>query len=249
MDVLVEIIMGILRSLFGDEEKPADVSRPSRTGPQPSPRRGPYNYGDERGGQAKTLEQILEEVRQAAAQKKSQAAAPPRPPPPKPKAPPRPPLERAAPAGGIRQRALQTSIESRHLDPEAAKRQPRESRPLATAKPLDTQLVSTAEPAVAEAPVAPVPGLAPLPPSAPVAPAAPVSLGAPAAPIAAALDATGQAVAVPAAAATNVAGILTAIRQAAPQQKRDVARQAMVLQEIFGPPRSRRAHGVGRRVF
>jgi hypothetical protein len=46
-----------------------------------------------------------------------------------------------------------------------------------------------------------------------------------------------------------VAGILTAIRQAAPQQKRAVARQAMVLHEILGPPRCRRAHGVGRRVF
>jgi hypothetical protein len=47
----------------------------------------------------------------------------------------------------------------------------------------------------------------------------------------------------------GIAGLLNAILKAAPEQKRDAARQAIVLHEVFGPPRSRRPHRAGARAF
>jgi hypothetical protein len=46
-----------------------------------------------------------------------------------------------------------------------------------------------------------------------------------------------------------IAGLLNALLQATPELKRDAARQAIVLREIFGPPRCRRPHRAGYRAF
>lgn len=53
----------------------------------------------------------------------------------------------------------------------------------------------------------------------------------------------------PTAVAAGMVAILRAIREATPEQKRKVALHAMVLNEVFGPPRSRRPHMAGRRAF
>jgi hypothetical protein len=44
-----------------------------------------------------------------------------------------------------------------------------------------------------------------------------------------------------------VPDLLQAIRTAPPTDKRDAARQALIMYEVFGPPRSRRPHRPGMR--
>lgn len=70
MEALIEAIIWLLRSLFGEQEKPADMSQTPRR-----ETRRPLGSGQS-GSRPKTLEEILEEVRRDAAQRR-QGGTPP----------------------------------------------------------------------------------------------------------------------------------------------------------------------------
>lgn len=77
MDLIIELIVWIVKSLAGEDEK-----KKTGTGggaAAPSTKRGPYNYGDGKPGAAgkpRTLEEILEEVKRQQAQGKAGAQKP-----------------------------------------------------------------------------------------------------------------------------------------------------------------------------
>src|SRR5437016_999516 len=67
MDLLIELIVWIFKSLFGEQEKNAEMPPTQRPKPRGERPRGPYIYGDE--GAPKTLEEILQEARRKAQEK------------------------------------------------------------------------------------------------------------------------------------------------------------------------------------
>lgn len=259
MELLIQFIVWLLKQLFGEVEPPADISRSQRPLSRPPTQRGSYMYGDEQPTQAKSLEQILEEVRQAAAQKRAQdtqPVQPARPVQPRRTAGAAPAQPRAA--ASREQRTLRRSLEPSRLDTTVVTPAPPDMEPQATARPLEDKLppVSTlpsATPVTAPVVVSAGPaGAEPLAAVAGVGGVGGVSGVSGVAEIISPAEATAalaKRAAAPATAAGGALGILSAIRQAAPKQKCEVARQAIVLNEIFGPPRARRARGVGRRVF
>lgn len=63
MEILIEFIVWVFRTLFGEQEPPARLGPGERRGDVEG-NRGPYDYGDGRGsGQNKTLAELLEEAR------------------------------------------------------------------------------------------------------------------------------------------------------------------------------------------
>ncbi|MGD0090095.1 MAG: hypothetical protein ABSE73_09255 [Planctomycetota bacterium] len=255
MDLLIDLVVGLLRALFGDTTESDDTLRPKRPMPptQSSNQRGPYQYGDEPPAQAKTLEEILEEVRQAAAQRRGQTAGPP--PLPRPGPPPVPsqPQPRPVTRAGQRKRAERSRAASRP-EPEMLQPAAQELTSAPPAAPLEaTPLYSDV--AMGEALTALQPAAEQV--SAEAAPPASAALAGVAgvtgiaelvAPAEAAAAPAKSAVAQAAGLPPGIAGLLNALLQAAPEQRQDAARQAMVLHEIFGPPRSRRPYRPGARA-
>lgn len=257
MDLLIQLLVWLFRTLFGEVDKPPDSTRRQFPVPPPQRRvqRGPYQYGDEPPGQAKTLEEILEEVRQAAALKRSQTGAP-LPTQPRPTVPPVPSGPQPRPAAGAAQRA-------------GARGPPPVARPAEAkvAPPAPEGLVSlkvtvpSLSDSLAVQPQAPEPmsvtgaaaGAEPLAAVSGVSGVSTVAEMSTVAEIMSPADAAAELAKGAAARAakmpTGIAGFLNAILQAAPEQKRDVARQAIVLHEVFGPPRCRRPHRTGCRAF
>ncbi|MCW8131012.1 MAG: hypothetical protein KIS92_11740 [Planctomycetota bacterium] len=94
MEVLIELIVWIFRTLFGEQEPPAKLGPRGRSSDDDEDdRRGPYNYGDGRpaAGQPKTLAELLEEARRQSGGGRSVSPPPQvRPPEPRPLARPAP---------------------------------------------------------------------------------------------------------------------------------------------------------------
>ena len=64
--LLVQLVTWLFETLFGSQEKPANVGPRENSDDERSPKRGPYNYGDKGrpSTQGKSLAELLEEVRQ-----------------------------------------------------------------------------------------------------------------------------------------------------------------------------------------
>lgn len=225
MDLLIELIVWIFRSLFGEPETPADVQKRGGSVRTPA-RRGPYNYGDSGGGgRPKTLEEILEEVRREAAQKRGEIAPPPKPAhvePPAPKAQtvaerkltysfddmPKPPARNIIPErveAAVETVTTTTSVE--RLESVRELSSPHDAVVMMSDEVKQAKKASRKKAARVAEPVA-----------------VPVDVGTP-------------------------FSLIRAIRQAPSEKKVAVAREAVVLGEVFGPPRSRRPHVPGRRMF
>jgi hypothetical protein len=212
MELLIEAIIWLVKSLFGDPEKTVDTSRQTRK-PAVRPRRGPYNYGDDSSNAPKTLEEILQEARRQANQRKEGTA----PVQPTPKiqrrvletaeAPQRPARENVAPSIPVRE------IVSRDLD---------------APKPIETiewAMNKKAEPTPQKpANVVKRPDVTPEPKQ---------------------QKRVRKAAAQAPASSVAISGILQVIRDAPPAERRDAARQAVILYEVFGPPRCLRRHSPG----
>lgn len=255
MEALIEIIVWLFRALFGDPEKPADVGRAPRAGPPPRRQRGPYAYGDEQRGGAspKTLEQILEEVRQAAAQKQpgGQAGAATRP-------RGRPAAEKR-PAAPVEQRPVRSSLATAedltgsrpgdHAAPPPPPLPP--TAPTPEQGPARFKPAPQAPPPRRAAPYVPPPAVPAREPEISLGPAdtARAETAAPTESLSSTAAAAAVAQAVAKAGVSTAAGMLVAIRTAQGSAKRDMARQAIVLNEVFGPPRARRPYGKVRRMF
>ncbi|MBI3832296.1 MAG: hypothetical protein HY291_22425 [Planctomycetes bacterium] len=81
MDLLIHLVIWIFRTLFGEQEPPAQLGPRNRTSDS-EPSRGPYDYGDGRGQRSgqKTLAELLEEARrQAEGGRPRQVSPPPQP--------------------------------------------------------------------------------------------------------------------------------------------------------------------------
>jgi len=225
LDLLIEAIVWLLRSLFGDPEKPADMSRTQQRGGKRGGQRGPYNYGDSSssGSAPKTLEQILEEVRQQAAQGRSAPEQRPPPPPRPPKPPKIPKIER-----------VEVEEEKKPVPLSASLSTPSEPAGM----PLAQELPRMAQ----QAQLQHLPEREQRPEQIPAAEAA---------------QAMGKArkkkkpvaASVPVPAGPTGVDIIRAIRSASPQGKLAAARQAVVVSEVFGAPRSRRPLRPGARMF
>jgi hypothetical protein len=256
VDVLVELIIGLLKMLFGEREEPADMSRRPRGDQRGA--RGPYNYGEggttlPSSGQPKTLEEILEEVRRQSAAKQGGAprTPPPSNPPPPMTAGPRPlastPAQQrraaseSAPATQPPRRS--TLVESMPsgkplVERERAAPQPiqeiqaeRRERPQAietAGKYVPTELVATeALPSEVKQ------GPRPIPPQ-----QAARELGKLKGGLVASADTTVEKLA-PVASQLE---LMRALRKATPKQRLAIVRQAFVFNEVFGSPRARRPH-------
>jgi hypothetical protein len=213
MELLIEAIIWLVKSLFGDPEKTVDTSRQTRK-PAVRPRRGPYNYGDDSSNAPKTLEEILQEARRQANQRKEGTA----------------PVQ---PTPKIQRRVLETA--------EAPQRPAREnvapsipvreiiSRDVEAPKPIEAiewAMNKKAEPA-------------------PQKPATIVTKSPEATPEPKQQKRVRKAAAQATASTVAISDILQAIRVAPPAEKRAAARQAIILYEVFGPPRSLRRHSPG----
>jgi hypothetical protein len=229
METLIELIVWIFKAILGDE-KSADMS--GRTPPTRGPaRRGPYNYGDESSSRRpKTLEEILEEVRREASQKRGGAPA-------RPAAPPPP-----AATARVEQRTLRTKMD---VDPPLSQSL---SVPSAdTGRPLGRLEGASTLPTLPHmSRQVPPPGApAYRPPMAelisPQEAAAALAVTA-ATPQAVDTVSEMKALSAPVRVAATVTGValIAAMRRGSPQSRRDAARQAVLLSEIFGPPRGRR---------
>jgi hypothetical protein len=222
MEVLIELVVWVLRSLFGDPEKPADVNKPRGNVKQTPSARGPYNYGDQPGnapssGRPKTLEEILEEVRQQAAKKKQ-------------------PEVRSAEV-----RPKRVRIEGApSMPPKPA------SRPWAEQQETEPKPVGTLTPVPPPPPPAPPPQAVQEMPSqtraAEVRAAEKQQLRRPAGEQSARPQRRKMVRAedAPQIAALSSVDFIHAIKASPPAAKRIAARQAIVLAEVFGPPRARR---------
>jgi hypothetical protein len=202
MELLVELIVWIVKSLFGDPEKTVDTSRQSRK-PAVRPQRGPYRYGDEKQA-PKTLEEILAEARRQANQRKEGTAP-------------------VAPTPKVQRRVLEVQEEPPKPVRELVAKDAEPSPPSETIKWASAKAEAKAAPQPVAIQKAPEP--APVPKPKRVRKAAPQQAAAP----------TG----------VLVSDLLQAIRVASPVEKRDAARQAIVLYEVFGPPRCRRGFNAG----
>ncbi|HEY3323249.1 MAG TPA: hypothetical protein VGP72_22535 [Planctomycetota bacterium] len=221
MEVLVQLVIALLRALFGDPEKGPEIS-PTRRPPGKA-QRGPYSYGDSGGNRPKTLEEILADVRREAQQR--QTGAPPAPPPPVPQA--SAPLSRPKPA----------------QKPKPVQPPPPKPAPARTFRPTFKE-----EPA----PVA-APAPAPVPPPQTTQPVQPAvssfgsisnvatidSIVAPAAKAVIAMDVSLQDRKTVSAISSSALDLL---RGAAQTDRSSAAREAFILMEVLGPPRSRRPH-------
>ena len=243
METLIELIVWIFKAIFGDS-KSADMTHrtpPSRT----PPRRGPYNYGDESGSRRpKTLEEILEEVRREAAQKKGGGAAR--------------SASQAASAAASAAAASAAAAAAAASGGTRTLRAPLESErslsePLSTISPEPGRAALgrlESSPTLATLPQmsrqAPQPGAPAYKPPMPelISPQE-------AAATLAASAANPQAISTvremhayltqqPAAVSNPALAFVRTLRNANPQARREAAWQAVVLAEIFGPPRSRR---------
>ncbi len=243
MHPLVQLVIWILETLFGEPEKGPDATPTPHPG-DVKPRRGPYSYGDEGGKGPKSLEEILAEVRREAAQRqaKTQAqtktpAPPKQTPGPVPVKAPRAPRPRPATSGQpaqdpppaprqterIEDRRLRSSIDS--IPETQTAMSPGRDAP----RPIS---VVSAESAV--------PMRAP-----PVARPGPVPIGissAPATPERPAEGTPQQADGAARGSAPPQLLILDALRRANAQGRLNAAREGFVLMEVLGPPRSRRPH-------
>ena len=239
METLIDLIVWIFKAIFGDE-KSADMK--TRT-PQSrsTTRRGPYNYGDDGGARRpKTLEEILEEVRREALLKKGGYVPP---------TPPSQPLQRMPPASApsVRSdtRTLRAPLQSeRTLSESLGKIAPEGGREalgrLERAPTLPTLPEMTRS--------APQPGKpAYKPPMAeqisPEEAAAALAITAQNPQAISTVREMNAYLTQPAPdVSTPALEFVKALRRATPQARREAAWQAVVLGEIFGPPRSRQ-HG------
>jgi len=249
LDLIIHAIIWLLKALFGEHEEPADMSKRQERG---SSQRGPYNYGDQRGGgqRPKTLEEILAEVRREAAQRGSGQSHTP-----VPQQEPRPTRrlvtssdeeagETAAPPPSP------TPAQRRHLETAPAPA-PAAPRPSSTGMPAQQEKQHVPVNPRLER-LAHLPqmsrdlrgGEAPAPMGQrPVAPSGEqenermrTESGMPPS-----RSETGRA------AKGSAAEFARKIREAPQGSKLVLARQAVVVQEVFGPPRSRRPIRAGRR--
>ena len=243
METLIDLIVWIFKAIFGDD-KSADMK--TRT-PQSrsTPRRGPYNYGDDSGTRRpKTLEEILEEVRREAALKRG--GSPMRPP-----EPPSPLVRSAQPVPPVRSdtRTLRAPLQSeRTLSESLGKIAPEGGRE-ALGRLERAPMLPTLPEMTRSAPQPGKPAYKP-PMAEQISPQE----------AAAALAATAQnpqaistvremnAYLTQQAAPVHTPALefVKALRRATPQARREAAWQAVVLGEIFGPPRSRQR---GRRLI
>lgn len=227
METLIELIVWIFKAILGDE-KSADMS--NRTPPSRGPaRRGPYNYGDESSSRRpKTLEEILEEVRREASQKRGGAPARPAAPPPQERPSPPPVTAR------VEQRTLRTKLD---IAPPTSAESDRHLGRLEGASTLPT-LPHLQRQAPSSAP----PSRQPMPELVSPQEAAAALATSAAVPQAVESVKETKAVSAPVGAAAAVSGValINAMRQGSPKKRREAARQAVLLSEIFGPPRSRR---------
>jgi len=211
MEILIELIVWLVKSLFGDPEKTVDTSRQSRK-PAVRPKRGPYSYGDESGGGGpKTLEEILQEARRQANQRKEGPTT-------------------VAPTPKVQRRVVDTpeappkpvrELVAKNVD--AAK--PSESIQWSSGKKTDTGATQPTKAIIEQAPET----IARLP-EATTLDQQPKLARVPRAGAKAAAKSKG----------VLVTDLLQAIRVASPAEKRDAARQAIVISEVFGPPRCHR---------
>jgi hypothetical protein len=219
MELLIELIVWIFKTVFGDPEKTVDTTKLNRRSPLKKDQRGPYNYGDDRGSAPKTLEEILEEARRQAGQRREGGMRPTqtinR---------PQPPAQPAQPKRLVELESVPSASAP------ASRAQPGVERP--------TQSIEWATlPAPKQAPKSPRPSMAPITPLEAQRPApAPEPVRSRNAPR---KQAAPTVFAMP--------DLLQAIRTAPPADKRDAARQALIMYEVFGPPRSRRPHRPGMR--
>ena len=255
MDLLVELIVWIFKSLLGEDEKSKRAREQMPGGTQPPVPRGPYDYGDGRGitpnrGMAntqapkpRTLEEILEEVKRS----QQLRAKPPAPnssapatrgaPAQRTQARPAPrvpaPLMIPAPAAA----AVQQQISARHLVSRLDTRMLKEDvtekeivRPEATEKRFDRLKDREDQ------------RFRPLSEQSP-------EQGAEAGQVIRTIQAIGeiqsvqsaQADAQTAAAARQTYGdFFRALRNAPPQSRGEIARRAIVFAEVFGPPKALR---------
>jgi hypothetical protein len=223
MDALIQLIVWLFRTLFGQQEPPAEL------GPKREFKRGPYVYGDESTapgtGRQKTLAELLEEAR---AELHGQTAPPPSAPKtvsPEPpteleeeKPPPRRPVAPAVKA------PTPKSVFPTAAPPLA--RQVTMARPAHLADRPVLRPVPAAPEAVRVARVARMPGPhAPASTSPGKAPAQPAPHGPPKIP-----------------AAARVESWLAALGEAKGKEKADFARQGILALTVLGPPRCSVAH-------
>jgi len=211
MEILIELIVWLVKSLFGDPEKTVDTSRQTRK-PAVRQKRGPYNYGDGggSGGAPKTLEEILQEARRQANQRKEGTAP-------------------VAPTPKVQRRVLDTPEAPpkpvRELVATDAERpKPSESIQWSSGKKTDTGATQPTKAIIEQAPET----LTRLPEAATLDKQ----------PKLARMPRSGAKAA--AKSGVLVTDLLQAIRVASPAEKRDAARQAIVVSEVFGPPRCHR---------
>ena len=260
MDLLIELIIWLFRALLGEPENTADISLAPKRPLQGSPtRRGPYNYGDGRQDAArpKTLEEILEAVRREAGERQSQGVAPQQ----RQAQSPLPKKQIAAqPAQKAPEKGLGSDIVSRQLQgslqtesgvptvqPIQARQssekneiapqvqpKPAQSKP---PKPID-RIANEASPGRLQSQLL----RADVETIAPMAEMAELGAGVEGRRLA-------KAAAKQASSGAGTLNILQAIRSAPLESKLAAARQAIVISEVFGMPRSRRPHLPGRRMF
>lgn len=221
MEELIALVIALLRGLFGEQEKPADMSHPS-SGDRAQPAR---RLGG--GARPKTLEEILAEIRQQTTREeaapieirpvreKRMGSAPAQAQPPKPAPTPlSKPLSTSEPPVSAPTPARQPEIEEKYVPMQVARKEER-------VQPVRKKR-GQAETKEKYAPAQP--------------------------PVKAkerSWAATGDATL----AARPVLlefQFLHALRSAPPEEKLTVLRQAMVLKEVFGPPRPHRPHRPGR---
>jgi len=247
MDLLIQLLVWLFRTLFGEVEQPPDEARGER--PVRPPRRGPYVYGDEPPGQAKTLEEILEEVRQAAAMKSGERQAESA----EPRAPSRARQQAASPAPRVPRPAPRNRPPpvARPAEPEVA--QPGPVGRVGNPPYEELVTLKASSPSIKDSLLILPAGPEPMSMTGAAAGAEPLAAVSVVPELVSRADAAAElaksAAARPAGLPVGIAGLLEAILRATPEQKRDVARQAIVLHEVFGPPRCRRPHRAGSRAF
>ena len=257
---LIELLIWIFKAFFGEQEKPADMTPTART-PTPRKKRGTYVYGDE-SGQPRTLEDILEEARRQAQQKRDGGATGParlttsrkeaaNAPVPVPKGP------AAAPKEAARRVARRVELDA--PDPSMQRSAPATveaikelvAAPLTAAQDGEPQQADGIERATkrnAHIPVQNADGakrhtrVSEQQLESHIKPESPDKFEKPR--IAAARTAAPARTVDP-----GVLDILKALRAATPAQKRLAARQGLIMNEIFGPPRSRRPYRPGQRMM
>jgi len=218
VDLIFEIFAWVYRKLLGDTEETANMQPDEKKG-----KRGPYDYGDQ-PRKPKTLEQIMEEVRREAAKAK---------------------VEKPAPQSNvIVPEKGKPRVELRSSFDEVA------SKPAPAPAPLSEPVAADAVPVVrkkARVEASPEDTRSPQGPAALTAIKAIEQKVAIASSFARAAIESSDAPAGPKV-ETTAQSLIAMLRTAPREQKLIAARQAIVLNEIFGPPRARRPLGRARIV-